>query len=94
MHISSRSNCKWLPFIISFLGVAADFITTTIGLNIGFYETHPQYHPLKALAIFWIASLILTYTLPEGRKWSLARVLLATASFTGALSNILVILAS
>jgi len=99
LHSSSRSNCegttkKWVPFIISLLGVTADFIATTIGLSIGFHETHQQYHPLKAIAIFWTASLILTYTLPEGRKWSLAKALLATASFTGALNNALVILAT
>jgi hypothetical protein len=41
-----------MPFLISLGGVVFDYWTTTIGLSMGFVETHPQYHPFKALAIF------------------------------------------
>lgn len=44
---------KAWSFIISLFGVVSDYITTTIGLSLGFYETHPEYHPLKALGLFW-----------------------------------------
>ena len=42
-----------LPFFVSLIGVLADYFTTMVGLKLGFYETHQQYHPAYALIIFW-----------------------------------------
>lgn len=81
-----------LPFIISLGGVLSDYITTIIGLSLGFYETHPNYHPLWALIIFWSAILILTLTSPKSKTWYLSLNGLASASYLGAINNTLVIL--
>ena len=83
---------KGTPFLISLFGVISDYITTRIGLDLGFYETHPQYHPLNALLMFWGASIILTFTLPKNRRWLLGINGLASASYLGAINNLLVIL--
>jgi len=81
-----------MPFLISLSGILLDYWTTTIGLNMGFVETHPEYHPLKALAIFWSAITILTATLPKTKIWRLSVNFLATLPYLGAINNILVIL--
>jgi hypothetical protein len=81
-----------LPFLISLSGVVFDYWTTTIGLSMGFVETHPQYHPLKALAIFWGAVAVLTVTLPKTRIWRICTNALATLSYLGGINNALVIL--
>ena len=81
-----------LPFLISLGGVISDYITTTIGLGLGFYELHPNYHPFWALSIFWSAVLILTLALPKGKTWYLSLNGLASVSFLGAINNTLVIL--
>ena len=80
-----------LPFLISLAGIMADYLTTSIGLGLGFYETHPQYHPLYALAIFWGSLTLLTLTLPKRRFWEASKNILASASFLGSLNNTLVI---
>ncbi len=80
------------PFIISLAGVAFDYLTTSIGLNLGFYETHPQYHPLTALAIFWGALAALTLILPKKGAWQMSKNVLASIAFLGAANNTLVIL--
>jgi len=79
-------------FLISLIGVAADYVSTRIGLGRGFYETHPQYHPLIALAIFWTAMAVLTLSLPRGRWWEGSIRFIAAWSFLGAINNTLVIL--
>jgi len=66
--------------------------TTTIGLSMGFVETHPQYHPFKALAIFWGAITVLTVTLPKTRIWRIGINALALLPYLGAINNTLVIL--
>lgn len=80
------------PFLISLCGVIADYITTSTGLNLGFYETHPQYHPVLALLIFWGAVTILTIALPKKGVWWLSINGLASVSYLGAINNTLVIL--
>lgn len=80
------------PFLISLSGILLDYWTTTIGLSMGFVETHPEYHPLKALAIFWGAITILTAILPKTKMWRLSINLLATLPYLGAINNMLVIL--
>jgi hypothetical protein len=88
----SRNYIISLPFLISLLGVITDYLTTTIGLNLGFYETHPKYHPVFALAIFWGGLSLLTLILPRKRFWEMSKNIFASASFLGAVNNTLVIL--
>ena len=83
---------RLLPFLISLIGVMTDYFTTCVGLNLGFCEIHPQYHPALALAIFWGASALLTFALPKRKVWNLSRNIIASASFLGAVNNTLVIL--
>lgn len=83
---------RLLPFILSLGGVLSDYLTTTIGLGLGFYETHPAYHPLKALLIFWGAITVLTLLLPREKPWRTSINGIALASYLGALNNTLVIL--
>ena len=81
-----------LPFIISLIGVIADYMTTIVGLSLGFYETHHQYHPVLALAIFWGALTLLTLALPKKKFWWISKTVIAAASFLGSVNNTLVIL--
>lgn len=83
---------RLLPFILSLGGVLSDYLTTTIGLGLGFYETHPAYHPFKALLIFWGAITVLTLLLPREKPWRISINGIALASYLGALNNTLVIL--
>ena len=81
-----------MPFIIALIGIVADYLTTSIGLSLGFYETHPQYHPVIALAIFWIVLSLLTLALPNKKEWIICKNLIASASFLGSVNNTLVML--
>jgi len=81
-----------LPFVLSLGGVVLDYVTTSLGLNLGFYETHPDYHPLNALLIFWGAIILLNLVLPKDKMWKLSVNSLALASYLGAVNNTLVIL--
>ena len=81
-----------LPFFVSLIGVLADYFTTTVGLNLGLYETHPQYHPALALLIFWGCLTALTLTFPKRRFWEMTKNVIASASFIGSVNNTLVIL--
>ena len=87
-----NSTVKVVPFIISFVGVAVDYLTTVVGLKLGFYETHLNYHPVLALVIFWGALTVLTVSLPRTKVWEIIKNILASASFLGAANNMLVIL--
>lgn len=79
-------------FIVSLSGVLADFITTRVGLGLGFCETNPYYNPIFALAIFWCTISILVSTLPKRRPWNLFTMGLALSSYLGAINNTLVML--
>ena len=81
-----------LPFLLAFGGVTSDYLTTTIGLSMGLFETNPQYHPVWALLVFWGAITILTLTLPRKRSWIVAANGLALSSYIGLANNTLVIL--
>jgi len=81
-----------LPFLLALGGVISDYMTTVIGLSLGFYETHPNYHPVHALLIFWGAIAILTLTSPRKKPWTLSINGLALTSYLGAVNNTLVIL--
>ena len=79
-------------FLVSLVGVAVDYFSTRVGLSLGFYETHPQYHPLLALAIFWTAVAVLVLSLPRGRWWEESIRFIAAWSLLGAVNNTMVIL--
>jgi len=83
---------RTVPFLLSLSGVLFDYLTTRIGLSLGFYEIHPHYNPILALLIFWGAVALLTFTLPKRRFWNLSVNGLASVSYLGAINNTLVIL--
>jgi len=82
---------SFLPYILSIGGVLSDYLTTVIGLGLGFYETHSAYHPLSALLIFWGAITLLTLLLPKEKLWRMSIKGIALASYLGAVNNTLVI---
>jgi len=83
---------RFMGFPIALLGVVCDWITTQVGLGMGYYETHLMYHPVLALVIFLTAIIFLLTVLPRGRRWDYAIYFLASWSFLGAVNNTLVIL--
>ena len=49
--LPSRLDTRFMALSIALLGVISDWITTQVGLGMGYYETHLMYHPVLALAI-------------------------------------------
>ena len=90
--LSQAIRSQASAYTLSLLGVAADFVTTQIGLASGFAETHPLYNPFSSLAIFWTACTILALTLPRGRIWGRSILFISSWSLLGAVNNILVLL--
>ena len=84
-------NFRVLPFLLALIGVLSDYITTTIGLSTGFYETHLQYHPIWGFLYFMGTITILTLALPRKKPWTLGINGLALASYIGTVNNTLVI---
>jgi len=83
----------WMrPFFVALCGVLSDYVTTILGLHMGFCEACPKYHPVWALTVFWGSIAILTLALPREKPWNLGAIGLSAASYLGALNNILVIL--
>jgi len=80
------------PFFMAFCGVLSDYLTTMLGLGMGFCEACPKYNPVWALAAFLGSIAILTLALPRKRPWNLCAIGLASASYLGVANNILVIL--
>jgi len=84
---------RMLPaYLIAIVGSVADYVTTWIGLRMGYVETHPQYSPLASITIFTIAITVLGFALPSSPRWRLCVIFLSTWSFLGAVNNTLVIL--
>ena len=83
---------KLVPFILSLAGVLSDCVTTAIGLDMGFYEMHPSYHPLNALMVFWGAIAALTMLLREDRLKTTIIDGISLMSYLGVINNTLVIL--
>ena len=86
----SKETGILLPYLVSFVGVLSDYLTTNIGLGMGFAETNPSYNPILALTIFWGALYFLTLTLPKNRVCNISRNIPVLASFFGAINNIVV----
>ncbi|MCJ7632136.1 hypothetical protein MUP77_07045 [Candidatus Bathyarchaeota archaeon] len=80
-----------LPYLLSFVGILLDYLTTTIGLSLGLHETNALYHPVLALIIFWGMLTFLNLTLPKKGLWNISKNMLVLASFLGAFNNIYVI---
>jgi hypothetical protein len=88
MDISNR----FVPFLLTLGGVFSDYITTNIGLGLGYYESQPNYHPLTALLVFWGMTAVLILLLPRERSWRISINTLMLTSYLGAVNNALVIL--
>ena len=82
--LPSRLDTRFMALSIAFLGVVSDWITTQVGLGMGYYETHLMYNPVLALAIIWTAIIFLLMVLPRGGRWDYAIYFLASWSFIGA----------
>ncbi len=83
----------WIqPFFLAFCGVLSDYLTTILGLGMGFCEACPNYDPVYALAAFSGSIALLTLAVPRRKPWNLCAIGLALASFLGTANNILVIL--
>lgn len=88
MDVSNR----FLPFLLTLGGVFSDYVTTGIGLGMGYYESQPNYHPLLALLVFWGIAAILVLLLPKERPWRISINTLTLTSYLGAVNNASVIL--
>jgi hypothetical protein len=88
---SFQLDTRFIALSIALLGVISDWVTTQVGLNMGYYETHLMYHPVLALAIIWTEIIFLSMVLPKGGRWDYAIYFLASWSFIGAVNNTLVI---
>jgi hypothetical protein len=80
------------PFLFTLGGIILDYESTTIGLSIGFIETHPQYHPVWALLYFWGAMVVFTLLIPKRKICKFSLYGFTLFSYLGVLNNILVIL--
>ena len=87
----SKSGWSVLPYLISLLGVLLDYLTTTIGSGLGFYESYPSFNPLLALAIFWGTLAFLNLMLPRRRVLAVSKDIFVLVPFLGAVNNTLVI---
>ncbi len=87
----ARLEGRPLSFLIVIIGVVTDYVSTCIGLGSGFMETHPYYHPIIALAIFWDAMTVLFFALPRGKWWDRAINFIAAWSLLGAFNNLMVL---
>jgi hypothetical protein len=81
-----------IPFVIAMTGVLLDYVTTTIGVSVGFREAHPQYHPVWGVIIFSLALVLLTLSLPRRKWWSRCITGVALCSYLGPVNNALVLL--
>jgi len=62
-------------------------LTSVIGLNMGFVETHPQYSPLNAIIIFTALNATLSI-LDVSWRWQIPRLLIAGSSMLGMINNL------
>ena len=69
-----------------------DYVTTSMGLRLGFSETQPHYHPLWAFLYFEGTLAILAVGLPRKRPWTYCLHGFALATYLAPLNNLLVIL--
>jgi len=72
-------------------GSSLDFLTTTIGLNLGFAEINTNYHPAWAILFYTFTTVIFHLTLSDNIR-KVCSVGLVVLSFVAAVNNIMVIL--
>ena len=77
-------------FLQVFGGVMSDYLTTIVGLGMGFSESNPAYNPVVSLLVFFAVTAILTLTVPRKRPWNLSFYAIGVASYLGAINNVLV----
>ncbi len=82
------------PFLLALGGVISDYATTLVGLNMGFCETNSQYHPARALLVFWAALTLVSLALPQSRFRRIAAYGVVLGSYLGTANNSLLILGS
>lgn len=82
----------FIPYLLAFLGVVFDWLTTQVGLSRGFYETHSVYTPANALLIFMAALFFLEFILGDFQYKRQYQIFIACMSFLGAINNTLVLL--
>lgn len=80
-----------LPFLKVFGGVISDYVTTVVGLGMGFCEANPRYNPVLSLLVFCTVTAILILTVPREKPWNLSLKGIALASYLGAINNAFVI---
>jgi hypothetical protein len=80
------------PFLLALVGVILDYMCTTIGLTMGFYEINPQYHPVWALLYFWGVMVMFALFMPKNKIRMLSLYGFAAVSYMGVVNNTLVIL--
>ena len=81
-----------IPFLLAFGGVVSDYLSTRIGLRLGFVEAHLHYHPLYGLTFFLCLIAVLTILLPRQKRFRLVTLGVAFFSYLGIINNALVIL--
>jgi hypothetical protein len=81
-----------IPFLLACGGVVADYLSTRIGLRMGFVEAHLHYHPLYGLTFFLSLIAVLTILLPRKQRFRLVTLGVAFLSYLGIINNTLVIL--
>lgn len=88
-------NKNYFPFIISVTGCLLDWISTQVGLFLGYVETHLTYSLINAL-FFWVFicfALEMGYRIVGMPGWFLnVAILISTVSFIGFVNNTLVII--
>ena len=80
-----------IPFLLAFGGVVSDYLSTRLGLRLGFVETHLHYHPIHGLTFFLSLIAVLTLLLPRRRRFKLIPLSVAFISYLGIINNALVI---
>lgn len=89
--IAQKTTNQATPYLTTLTGILLDYLTTTIGLNMGFQETNLLYHPATALLIFWGTLTLINKTIPQKNIITITQTLLTVTTFLAPLNNTLLI---
>jgi hypothetical protein len=78
------------PYFLVLCGASLDFITTKIGLSMGFVEINPNYHLVWAYLVYTLVTIMLHFSL-SGNIRKIGFTIFVLASFMAAVNNVLVI---
>ena len=81
-----------MPFLLALGGILLDYVTTTLGLSMGFAEAYLRYNPLWAFLYFEGALAILVVGLPRKKPWTYCITGFALTTYLAPFNNLLVIL--